>query len=85
VAIARALAKRPEVIIADEPTASLDEETALTVVDLLRSLSREFNTTVLVATHDARLSRWCDRLIRLHQGQLQVDPGHAALFGEAAV
>ncbi|WP_394171478.1 ABC transporter ATP-binding protein [Saccharospirillum alexandrii] len=71
VAIARALAKRPELIIADEPTASLDEETALTVVDLLRTLSREFNTTVLVATHDIRLSRWCDRLIRLHQGRLQ--------------
>jgi putative ABC transport system ATP-binding protein len=85
VAIARALAKRPELIIADEPTASLDEETALTVVDLLRSLSREFNTTVLVATHDARLSRWCDRLIRLHQGHLQVDPGHVELFGEATV
>lgn len=73
VAIARALAKRPELIIADEPTASLDEETALTVVDLLRTLSRKFNTTVLVATHDTRLSRWCDRLIHLHQGRLQVD------------
>lgn len=85
VAIARALAKRPELIIADEPTASLDEQTALTVVDLLRSLSREFGTTVLVATHDTRLSRWCDRLIRLHQGRLQVDARQPAPATEKAL
>jgi len=70
VAIARALAKRPELIIADEPTASLDEDTALTVVELLRDLGRQYGSTVLVATHDARLTRWCDRLIRLHHGHL---------------
>lgn len=85
VAIARALAKRPELIIADEPTASLDEETALTVVDLLRTLSREFNTTVLVATHDIRLSRWCDRLIRLHQGRLQSETRQPAPVREGAI
>lgn len=85
VAIARALAKRPELIIADEPTASLDEETALTVVELLRTLSREFNTTVLVATHDIRLSRWCDRLIRLHQGRLQSESHQPAPIREVRV
>lgn len=74
VAIARALAKRPELIIADEPTASLDEDTALSVVELLRELGRQYGTTVLVATHDARLTRWCDRLIRLHHGHLVHNP-----------
>lgn len=87
VAIARALAKRPDLIIADEPTASLDGETALGVVDLLRTLSLSSGTTVLVATHDARLSRWCDRLIQLHQGELVPAPesGHRATFANAEV
>lgn len=75
VAIARALAKRPELIIADEPTAALDEDTALGVIELLRTLCRQSGTAVLVATHDVRLSQWCDRLLRLRQGRLVVDSG----------
>jgi putative ABC transport system ATP-binding protein len=82
VAIARALIKRPALVIADEPTASLDEDTAMTIVELLRGLARQYGTTLLVATHDARLSRWCDRLVRLRHGRLDTGLPSASFHSE---
>jgi putative ABC transport system ATP-binding protein len=68
VAIARALVKRPRLVLADEPTANLDGATAAQVVDLMKGLAREGGSTVLVATHDPRLSQRCDRVIALADG-----------------
>ncbi len=70
VAIARALVVKPEVIIADEPTANLDSVTGRTILDLLRRLNREENTTFLVASHDAALIEGADRIVRIVDGQV---------------
>jgi putative ABC transport system ATP-binding protein len=68
VAIARALVKAPDIVIADEPTASLDYLNATQVVDLLRRLAHEEGLTCVIATHDARVSDHCDRVVRLVDG-----------------
>ena len=73
VAIARALVKRPTLVIADEPTASLDSHTADQVLDLMREQGHAQGVAFLIATHDARLLRRCDRTIALLDGQI-VDP-----------
>ncbi|WP_426302486.1 ABC transporter ATP-binding protein [Arthrobacter sp. R-11] len=70
VAIARALANEPKLILADEPTGNLDEQTGEHIIELLSSLSRNHNTTILVVTHDRSLARKADRRFRLLQGQL---------------
>jgi putative ABC transport system ATP-binding protein len=74
VAIARALVKRPTLVIADEPTASLDSHTADQVLDLMREVGHAQGAAFLVATHDARLLRRCDRVIGLMDGKI-VDVG----------
>ncbi len=71
VAIARALVKQPQLIIADEPTANLDADTALIVTRLLHKLCRQYGTTVLIATHDPRLMPWCDQVFHIAQGHLE--------------
>ncbi|HEV7912779.1 MAG TPA: ABC transporter ATP-binding protein [Albitalea sp.] len=70
VAIARALVKRPTLVIADEPTASLDSHTADQVLDLMREVGHAQGAAFLVATHDARLLRRCDRVVALLDGQI---------------
>ncbi|MBL0086304.1 MAG: ABC transporter ATP-binding protein [Ideonella sp.] len=75
VAIARALVKRPTLVIADEPTASLDSHTADQVLDLMREQGHAHGAAFLIATHDARLLRRCDRAIALLDGQIQDDQG----------
>ena len=71
VAIARALVKRPALVIADEPTASLDSHTAEQVLDLMREQGHAHRAAFLIATHDARLLRRVDRVISLLDGQIQ--------------
>jgi putative ABC transport system ATP-binding protein len=70
VAVARALIKRPALVIADEPTASLDSHTADQVLDLMRELGHAQGAAFLVATHDARALRRCDRVIDLRDGRI---------------
>jgi len=70
VAIARALAGQPRIVLADEPTASLDKKSGRDVVDLLRGLSREQGVTVLLVTHDSRILDVADRIIHLEDGRL---------------
>ncbi|MBY0228350.1 MAG: ABC transporter ATP-binding protein [Gemmataceae bacterium] len=74
VAIARALANDPKVILADEPTASLDAERGLGVMRLLRKLADERGTAVVVVTHDTRMLGEVDRVIRLVDGRVEADP-----------
>jgi lipoprotein-releasing system ATP-binding protein len=71
VALARALITRPQLLLADEPTGDLDNRTAETVFRLIAKLHREYMLTSLIATHNLVFARRCDRVLRLHQGQLE--------------
>jgi len=71
VAIARALVTRPAILLADEPTGNLDEETADTVFAEFLGLVRGEGSAALVATHNERLARRMDRVLRLHEGVLE--------------
>jgi len=70
ISIARALLKRPQLVLADEPTGELDSQTGAEVFQLLRDLSLRNNATVVVVTHDQTYFRETDRIIRMRDGQL---------------
>ena len=70
VAIARALAPEPQLLLADEPTASLDSVSGRSVVELLSKLAREQACAVLMVTHDPRILDMADRLLRMEDGCL---------------
>ena len=71
VAVARALANKPPLVLADEPTGNLDEHTADVVFAEFISLVRDEGSAALVATHNERLAARMDRVVRLHEGRLQ--------------
>jgi putative ABC transport system ATP-binding protein len=73
VAVARALALRPRVIFADEPTGSLDTLTGEKVMDLLTGLAREQGSTVVLITHDARIAAYADRVVTVRDGMVSAD------------
>ena len=70
VAIARALVGQPQLVLADEPTAALDSKSGRDVVDMMRKLAKEQGCTVLLVTHDPRISDIADRLIHIEDGSL---------------
>jgi len=71
VAVARALVMRPSILLADEPTGDLDEETADALRALLGEMHRDFALTSIIATHNPRLAAACDRVLRLEGGHLR--------------
>ena len=70
VAVARALIMRPAVLLADEPTGDLDEQTADSLHALLRDMHQRYGLTSIIATHNPRLAAACDRILRLESGRL---------------
>ena len=70
VAIARALATRPRIVLADEPTANLDSATGESIIELMKKIDREMETTFIFSTHDANIVRIADHVVRLHDGQV---------------
>jgi putative ABC transport system ATP-binding protein len=69
VSLARALAGRPAIVWADEPTGNLDEEGSHQVTSLLRDLNRKYEQTILVVTHDAEVAQVCNRTLRMRDGR----------------
>lgn len=71
VAVARALANKPKLVLADEPTGNLDEKTADRVLDQFLMLVRGTGSAALIATHNERMAARMDRVVRLHEGVLE--------------
>ncbi|MFM9047750.1 MAG: ATP-binding cassette domain-containing protein [Cyanobium sp.] len=70
VAIARALVSKPKIVLGDEPTAALDKESGRTVVELMRELAKEQQTTIIMVTHDNKILDVADRIIIVDEGAL---------------
>jgi lipoprotein-releasing system ATP-binding protein len=70
-AIARALVTNPSLLLADEPTGNLDQETGRTILQLLRVLNREHGLTIVMVTHDESIAQQCDSIVRLKDGRVE--------------
>lgn len=73
VAIAKALYTDPSIILADEPTASLDSDRAFEVMDMLKAATKQNKKTTIVVTHDTRLIDYCDKVYKITDGQLKLE------------
>ena len=73
VAIARSMVKRPEIVLADEPTANLDSHNSHHILQTMKNLNRELNTTFIFATHDEKVMQYLNRIIRLEDGKVVKD------------
>ena len=80
VAIARGLVNRPPVILADEPTAPLDSERALTVIHILNDMARKFETAIIVVTHDEKIIPTFKRIYHIRDGVTQEEAGEGREF-----
>jgi putative ABC transport system ATP-binding protein len=81
VAVARAIARRPPLLLADEPTGNLDSATGTQIIDLLLALNRRLGSTLILVTHDPALAACADRIVTLRDGRVAGDElanGHAA-------
>lgn len=80
VSIARALVNRPPVILADEPTAPLDSERALAVIRILNQMARQYETAVIVVTHDEKIIPTFKRIYRIRDGRTNEETGEGRLL-----
>ncbi len=71
VAIARALINKPKIIICDDPTASLDGQPGISIMDLFANISRQMQATVIIVTHDNRIYDYADRIIEMEDGRIK--------------
>jgi putative ABC transport system ATP-binding protein len=85
IAIARALVQAPALVLADEPTGNLDEETGEKILHLLLKLTREAGKTLVMATHNPEIVPLADRVCRIHEGQLLITMNQPRVIIEAGV
>jgi putative ABC transport system ATP-binding protein len=78
VAIARALANQPAIVLGDEPTGNLDTKSGDIVMNALREIQQEFNTTVIIVTHDMDIASQVDRLVTIVDGEIAKDDPHSS-------
>ena len=78
ICIARALANKPSILFADEPTGNLDGKTGREVLTLMRTISNELGITMILVTHDLGVAEQADRIIRLEDGKIAEDSGEGA-------
>lgn len=77
VAVARALAKEPDIVLADEPTGNLDEDREGKIMKLMKKLQHELGITFLIVSHNSRLKQYCDRTLILRRGKLKKESREA--------
>ena len=82
VSIARALVNRPPVILADEPTAPLDSERALAVIRILNQMARQYETAIIVVTHDEKIIPTFKRIYHIRDGKTEEEPGDGRSFDQ---
>ena len=73
VAIARSMVKRPEIVLADEPTANLDSKNSHHILHTMKNLNKELNTTFIFATHDEKVMQYLNRKVSLEDGRIVKD------------
>lgn len=73
VAIARAMVKRPTIVLADEPSANLDSKNAHGILQTMKKLNEELNTTFIFSTHDEKVMQYLERIIHLEDGKVVKD------------
>lgn len=71
IAIARALAAKPSIILADEPTGNLDSKTSMDVLGLMKTTSEQFNQTIVMITHDEEIAQLAHRIVRIEDGKIK--------------
>jgi len=79
VAIARALVKKPDYVLADEPTANIDTKTGHEILDLMQAMNKNLGTTFIFSTHDPKVMEHARRLIRVRDGQIESDVAQAGV------
>jgi len=85
VAIARALIHKPKIIVCDEPTSALDHETGVSVMDMMKTLSKEHGTTLIIVTHDNRIFHYADRIGEMDDGCITAIHAPETTLGRAYV
>ena len=73
VAIARSMVKRPQIVLADEPTANLDSKNSHHILQTMKNLNKELNTTFVFATHDEKVMQYLNRIVSLEDGKIVKD------------
>ena len=82
VGIARAFISRPKIVFADEPTGNLDSKTSREVMEIMVSMAKKYQETLIIVTHDMEIAKYADRIITIHDGSVQNDVSNLSIFND---